>query len=107
MSEEERWIDEQKKNKLFRGGLSTSPENKMLEMGRINRDLDARQAVLAMTLRMSAQAFGISYPDYVAEEMEAGQLVVDAQSRQDFMKVAIERFQGFMANNKSAIEKIV
>lgn len=105
------WIEEQKKNRLFRGSGHGSDAAKMLEISQTNRIINTAQARKLIAARYLSKTLKIKSIDYLCDLVEAAQLCVDAQSRQDFMKVAIEQWQGKLAsagrNVRAYIESMV
>lgn len=90
----ETWIEEQKKNKLFRSGGRGNDADRMLEIGKVNKDANRDQSMRIITARHIADCLGLPCLTALADSVEVAQLIQDRQSRQEFMKVAIEQFQG-------------
>lgn len=108
MSERNKWIDEQKKNKLFRGGGSGGDAARMLEISPTNRDLSAEQARELTAARYINDLLCINALADLCDMIEAAQLCVDGKSRENFMKVAIEQWQGKVAaGRKFSVESLV
>lgn len=105
---EKTWIEEQKENRLFRGGGHGSDANRMLEHGPINRMLSATQARKISSARYIGELLGIRSLGHLCDLIEQAQMCVDSQTRRDFMKVAIEQWQGKVsAGKKFTIENLV
>lgn len=103
----QRWIDEAKENDLFSGGETSSDANKMLEHSPTNRYLSSRQAKKFTGARFMGIMLGCQCIGDLVDMFEQAQLCVDAQSRKDFMKVAIEQFQGkISAKKKNVLENL-
>lgn len=98
---EERWIDEQKKNRLFRGPVHSSDADRMLEISLVNKDTNRDQAMKIIVARFLGKNLGITCLDELSDAVEVAQLIVDRQSRQEFMKVAIDQWQGKVNANKN------
>lgn len=94
---EERWIDEQKKNRLFRGSGQGGDAIKMLEISPTNRILSPTQAKKLTAARFINDVLGITCISKLCDMVEAAQLCTDEKSRVEFMKVAIEQWQGKVA----------
>lgn len=95
------WIDEQKKNKLFRGSARGNDADRMFEFGNINKVSDRNQAMKVITARVLAISLGIPCLSDLADMVEKAQLIQDGRARADFMKVAIEQWQGKIASTKN------
>lgn len=100
---EETWIDEAEKDELLRVGESSNDPMQLLKIWATNRDVFADQGRLLIACRLQRDASGFDIYGLLADRVEETQLVVDAQSRKDFMKVAIEQWQGKLANLKARI----
>jgi hypothetical protein len=97
---EERWIDEQKKNHMFGGAGQTKDADRMLEYEKTNRVTYARQSKLVIGVRLMADCTGNKCLNELADYVELAQMNIEAESRKNFMKVAIEQWQGKLANLK-------
>ena len=97
------WIQEQKDNRLFRGSGQGGDAIKMLEISPTNRNISAVQGRKLTAARYINDLLGITAIDDLCDLVEEAQLCVDAESRQNFMKVAIEQWQGKMSNTKSKL----
>jgi len=105
---EETWIEEQKKNPLFRGSGIGSDANKMLELSPTNRVISSNQGRKLTGARYINNLLGITAIGDLCDLVEEAQICIDARSRQDFMKVAIEQWQGkLQANKKFTLENLV
>lgn len=105
---EESWIEEQKKNPLFRGSGLGSDANKMLELSPTNRVISAKQGRKFSGARYINDLLGITAITDLCDLLEQAQMCVDSRSRQDFMKVAIDQWQGKVASNKKfSLENLV
>lgn len=94
MSGQQTWIEQQKNNRLFRGGGRGSDAERMLEHGETNRQLSVGMARKVTGARYIGRIIGVSCYAELAGMVEKAQMCVDARTRQDFMKVAIEQWQG-------------
>jgi hypothetical protein len=97
------WIEEQKENPLFRGIGHGGDAQRMLEKSDTNRYVNKRMAKMIIAARYLGGLLGVSCYDDLADMVESGQLCVDGRSRADFMKVAIEQWQGKINAAKSKI----
>lgn len=97
---EKRWIDEQKENRLFMGSGQGGDAAKMLEISPTNRILSPKQARKVTAARYINDLLGITCISKLCDMVEAAQLCTDEKSRVEFMKVAIEQWQGKIANAK-------
>lgn len=98
------WIEEQKKNRLFRGGLNTGNDaDKMLRWGDTNRDLSVEQARKFTATRAMGIYFCLPSVTGLVDMFEKAQLCVNAKSREDFKQVAIEQWQGKLDKLKGKI----
>lgn len=98
---EKTWIEEQKANRLFRGSGGGNDADRMLEFGYINKASDRDQSMKVITARILNITLGIACLGELADEVEKAQMIQDATARQDFMKVAIEQWQGKIAAAKN------
>lgn len=107
MSEQD-WIAEQKKNKLFRGGGRGNDADRMLEIGGINKSSDKNQTMKIIAARTINATLGITCISELCDMVETAQLIQDGRARADFMKVAIEQWQGkLMAAKNKAFEALL
>lgn len=105
---EKTWIQEQKENKLFRGSGHGSDASRMLEISPTNRILSASQGRKFTSARYLNDLLGITAIADLCDMLETAQLCVDAESRQNYMKVAIEQWQGKVAaGRKFSVESLV
>lgn len=106
---EQTWIEEQKKNRLFRGGGTSGDAYEMLKHSPTNRYLGKTQAKRITAARFIGIAYGIPALVVLADMVEQAQMCVDGQSRRDYMKVAIEQWQGKIAATKAraVVENLV
>lgn len=105
---EETWIEEQKKNPLFKGSGSGGDAARMLELSPTNRNISARQGRKLAGARYINGLLGITALEDLCLLIEQTQLCVDARSRADYMKVAIEQWQGKLSSNKKfTLENLV
>lgn len=100
MSSNSTWIEEQKANRLFRGGGQNSDALKMLEHGPTNRYLSTVQGRKITSARIIGEIMGITCIGHLCDMIEKAQMCVDGRSRADFMKVAIEQWQGKIASKQ-------
>lgn len=102
------WIEQQKQNRLFRSGGQHSDAARMLEHSPTNRVLSVRQARIIPATRYIGQLMDIKCLGELCDMIEMAQMCVDAGSRKDFMKVAIEQWQGKVAaGRKFSVESLV
>lgn len=102
------WIEEQKANRLFRGGGNGGDAHRMLEHSETNRILNKSQAKKFTSARMIGDVLGIDALDKFCTMLEKSQMCVGAETRQNFMKVAIEQWQGKLSHNKKiTLENLV
>lgn len=107
MSEQD-WIAEQKKNRLFRGGGRGNDADRMLEIGGINKSADKNQSMKIIAARTVNDTLGITCIGQLCDMVENAQLIQDGRARSDFMKVAIEQWQGKIASAKNkALEALL
>lgn len=105
---EKTWIQEQKDNRLFRGSGQGGDAVKMLDISPTNRRISAVQGRKLTAARYINDLLGISAISELCDMIEQAQLCVDGQSRADFMKVAIEQWQGkIAAGRKFSVESLV
>lgn len=106
---EKTWIEEQKALRgIFRGGGRGNDADRMLEKSPANRSLTARQNKLIITCRTLDVVMGTTCMSELCDYVEYAQLVTDAQSRKDFMRVAIEQWQAKLATaKKKAVENLL
>lgn len=108
---EKTWIEEQKSNPLLRGGSHGGDAQRMLEKSINNRYISARMARMIIAARFLGTMLGVDCYGELCDMVESGQLCVDGRSRSDFMKVAIEQWQGKLSAAKgkvaAAIESMV
>lgn len=100
---EQNWIEEQKKMRLFAGASSSSDALRMLEKSETNRYISSRQAQKLITARYLGKIYGVTCYDELCDMVESAELCVDGRSRDNYMKVAIEQWQGKLAALKSKI----
>lgn len=101
------WIQEQKENKLFRGGGHGGDAARMLEISPTNRNISSVQGRKLTAARYINDMLGINAYGDLCDLVEKAQLCVDAKSRQDYMKVAIEQWQGkIAAGRKFSVESL-
>lgn len=102
------WIDEQKEiDGFFSGSGQTSDADKLLEKSPANRNLDKRQGKLTIAARLMGRNLGITCLDELCDDVEFAQLVIEKDSRKDFMKVAIEQWQGKLQSAKGRLRDLV
>ena len=111
MANEKIWIEQAEDNHMFSGGDSPGDAQRMLEISPTNRDLSGRQAMLLIINRglcdINHGAVSIAQ---LCNDVEQAQLVTDGQSRKDFMKEAIEQWQGKLANSgklRKSLEQVL
>lgn len=104
---EETWIEQQKKNKLFRGSGKGNDADRMLEISDTNRITNRNQAQAIIAGRTMDIILGFNCLDELCDMVELAQLVMDAQSRKDFMRVAIEQWQGKIQASKKTLEALL
>lgn len=102
------WIEEQKANRLFRGGGRGGDAQKMLEHSPTNKYVSQGQGRKTTSARYIGEAMGIFSIGHLCDMIEQTQLCVDGRSRDNFMKVAIEQWQGKLSHNrKITLENLV
>jgi len=97
------WIEEQKKNVLFRQKASGGDASRMLEISPTNRYINSSQAKRLTSARYIGELLGVKCYNELADLVEKAELCVDGRSRADYMKVAIEQWQGKISSLKSKI----
>lgn len=109
MSDEKaKWIEDQKKNKLFRGGGdNTNDANRMLEFGGVNRISSRNQQMKVITARVMARTLDAPCLNTLADLVETAQMVEGGIGRLQFMKVAIEQWQGKISAAKNKITEAI
>jgi len=95
------WIEEQKKNQLYRGHGQGSDASRMLDISATNRYINIIQAKRLTSVRFLGKLLGVQCLDELADLVENAELCVEGRSRNDYMKVAIEQWQGKLSNMKS------
>lgn len=103
MSDQTTWIEEQKANRMFRHSGRGNDADRMLEHGDTNKITNRHQAQCVVAGRVMNDVLGITCLAELCDMVEKAQMVIDAQSRKDFMKVAIEQWQGKLQASKSKI----
>lgn len=107
MSNNENWITEQEQAVMFDRSDSGGEAIKLLEKNSTNRDvLNSQQGKLLIIARM-AGSLGFSYMNDLADDVEKTQMSVENGARKDFMKVAIEQWQGKLQTTKNNIKAMV
>lgn len=107
MPEHQNWIDEREAARLFKPGDGGKPDaSALIEHSKTNRDITAEQGQLFTIARFLGKSYGINFYIELADELETVQQSVDDTARHDYMKVAIEQFQGKLANFKKNIEAL-
>lgn len=102
MGNKENWIAEREEIALFRpDGGDNSDAKALLEHSPTNRDMTVRQGKLFTISRFLFEATKIQLYDTLPAELEKVQASVDDNARHDYMKVAIEQWQGKLANSKA------
>jgi len=97
------WIEEQKENRLFRGVGGGGDAQKMIEKTPTNRYVSKRMGQQIVAAKFLGKLLNVSCYDELCDLVEAAQLCVDGRSREDFMKVAIEQWQGKIASMKGKL----
>lgn len=104
---EKTWIQEQKENRLFRGSGRGGDASKMLDISPTNRIINADQGRKLTACRFLTSLLEVKCINELADLVEHAQLCVDGKSREQFMKVAIEQWQGKLAaGRKFTIESL-
>jgi hypothetical protein len=102
MPEHQNWIDEREAIRLFKpGGKDTSDAVRLLQHNATNRDITQRQGVLFTVSRVLADVTGFDFYNELPTELEKVQANIDDVARHDYMKVAIEQWQGKIQSAKS------
>lgn len=107
MPEHQNWIDEREAIRLFKPGRESSDAIRLLEHGKTNRDITQRQGVLFSVSRILAAATGFEFYNELPTELEKVQASIDDVARHDYMKVAIEQWQGKIQSAKSKRKSVV
>lgn len=99
---EKTFIEEQRAQRgMFRGHGHGNDADRLLEISPTNRNINAFQGKALITVRLLGEVLG---SDFLKTELpgavELAQLCINKDSRVDFMKVAIEQWQGKLANVK-------
>ncbi len=103
---EDTWKADQAGNTLFRGGGDGSQADRMLQYGGINKTLGDKQARLIIAARFWDTANPeIRLLGGLCAAVEVAQMAVGAQARREFMKVAIEQWQGKIEAKKPSMGK--
>ena len=106
--EKQRWIEEQKKNRLFRGGGDKNGDaDRMLEIGGVNRISSRNQQMRIITARVLSKTLDCPCLSELADMVEAAQMVEGGGSRLQFMKVASEQWQGKISAAKNKIVEAI
>jgi len=105
---EQTWIEQQKQNRLFRGSSQNSDARAMIEISPTNRYINPVQARKLTSARYIGALYGLECYSELCDMVEAAQLCIDGRSRSDYMKVAIEQWQGKMdkMKGKFALESL-
>lgn len=98
---EERWIDEQKKFRFLEGGNTVNDAYRMLEYGEINRVHNIKMSRRFTSARFIGDCLGIGCINDLCTMLEKSQMCISGESRSNFMKVAIEQWQGKLANARA------
>jgi hypothetical protein len=107
MANNENWITEQEQALMFDRTDGGGEAIKLLEKNETNRDiLNSQQGKLLIIARMVG-GLGFSYMNELANEVEKTQMSVENQARRDFMKVAIEQWQGKLNTAKNNLKAMV
>jgi len=107
MANNENWITEQEQALMFDRTDGGGEAIKLLEKNETNRDvLNSQQGRLLIIARMVG-GLGFSYMNDLANEVEKTQMSVENQARRDYMKVAIEQWQGKLNTAKNNLKAMV
>lgn len=102
------WIEEQKDiDGLFTGGSHRSDADKMFEISRTNRNIDKNMGRLLIVARTVGRNLGVNILHDLANEVELAQLTINKDSRKDFLRIAIEQWQGKLQANKTRFKNAV
>jgi hypothetical protein len=102
MGNKENWIAEREEIALFRPDIGDASDAKaLLEHSPTNRDITVKQSKLFTISRQLFISTGIELYNILPIELEKVQASVDNNARHDYMKVAIEQWQGKLANAKA------
>jgi hypothetical protein len=101
MTDQDNWIAEREKIRLFKPGEDTSDAVRLLEHSPTNRDITQPQGKLFSISRILSRVTGMSIYSDMPDELEKVQASIDDMARHDYMKVAIEQWQGKIASSKS------
>lgn len=107
MPENQDWIAEREDVWLFkRGEGGKTDAQALLEHSKTNRDISTEQGQLFSISRFFGRVHKISFYTDAPDELEMVQQNVDDTGRHDYMKVAIEQWQGKLANAKKNVEAL-
>lgn len=103
------WIEEQEENvKMFTGAGSAGEAIKLLEHSQTNRDITVQQAKIYTAARIFGLTTGFNMYCLAADYCEHAQMNIDDKARLDYMKVAIEQWQGkIQANAKKNLQALI
>lgn len=96
---ERTWIEEQKEIQGMFNPAGGGDAERMLEISDTNRYMFVKGAKLIVAGRFMAKQMGLRCLNEICDLTEKAQLITDGRSRADFMKVAIEQWQGKLANS--------
>ena len=107
MANNENWITEQEQALMFDRADNTGEAHKLLEISQTNRDIiSPEQGRLLIRARFMA-SLGFSFYGDICDAVEKTQMNIDNQARRDYMKVAIEQWQGKLQSAKTAAKAMV
>jgi hypothetical protein len=107
MGDKQDWITEREQMWLFqRGDGGKTDAQALLEHSKTNRDITTEQGQLFSISRFFGKVHGIGFYNDAPDELETVQQNVDDTGRHDYMKVAIEQWQGKLANAKKNVEAL-
>jgi hypothetical protein len=107
MANNDNWITEQEQALMFDRTDAGGEAIKLLEKNETNRDvLNSHQGKLLIIAR-TIGGLGFSYMNDLADAVEKTQMSVENQARRDFMKVAIEQWQGKLQTAKNNLKAMV
>ncbi len=106
-SENKDWVSEQEQLLMFDKTNGNGEAIRLLEHSKTNRDISSRQGQLFTVARFLQQATGFTFYSLLANECEQTQMNIDNTARHDFMKVAIDQWQGKIKASKSDIKATV
>jgi hypothetical protein len=107
MGNNENWVSEQEQAVLFDRTDGGGEAIKLLEKNETNRDILNSQQGKMLIIARTVGNLGFSYMKDLCDEVEKVQMSVENGARKDFMKVAIEQWQGKLNTAKNNLKAMV